>query len=66
MQNGGIVFWAPVCHESDLMESVEFLIIGTGMTFPDEDYRYIGTVQDGSLVWHVFQSADEKEGESSE
>lgn len=38
----------------------QFMIVGTGAPLPDsmagrDAFPYVGTVQDGDLVWHVFE-----------
>jgi hypothetical protein len=55
MQRGHACMWALVDTDSDY-ESRNFAIVGTGHDFPDADkFNYIGTVQDGILVWHIFE-----------
>jgi hypothetical protein len=34
----------------------QFITLGTGQPYPlDCDLKFIGTVQQGSLVWHIFE-----------
>lgn len=35
-------------------QKAEFLLVGTGNPFDEGDVKYVGTVQDGGLVWHLF------------
>lgn len=55
LQKGKIVFWA-VIDKAYPEKEVEFLTFGTGgsehAVIPDKGY--IGTVQQGDYVWHVF------------
>jgi hypothetical protein len=37
------------------MEERYFRIYGTGHTMPEACGKYIGTVQQGAFVWHVFE-----------
>lgn len=58
MQNGQPVLWAMVETEDDDMIKREIIIKGTGHDIPDMELnrmRYITTIQDGRLVWHVFE-----------
>lgn len=55
-QGQHICFWALHSSEATLIESKRILRVGTGHPFDDtKEYQYIGTVQDGSLVWHYFE-----------
>ena len=56
IQNGVLCLWARVWSESPL-ESRIFFIIGTGGPFPASNRppKYIGTVQAGVFVWHIFE-----------
>ncbi len=63
--HGGIVFWAMVDDEAG-PERRTYRVFGTGQPIPDDltnarnGSRYLGTVQDGVLVWHVFEQAGKK------
>lgn len=52
----GPCLWARVNTEFSL-EKRTFLIVGTGNPFPESKRPpvYIGTVQQGPFVWHVFE-----------
>ncbi len=57
IQNGQMFnacIWAKVNPENEL-EKRQFVVIGTGHTFDDTNYEYIGTYQDGPFVWHLFE-----------
>lgn len=58
MQNGTPCLWAEVPRGVKSAPSV-FHIYGTDHPLPDDPGTYIGTVQDGSLVWHVYQGGKE-------
>lgn len=53
MQGDKLCLWAMV-RPNDAQASFEILIFGTGHTLPVPYGRYIGTVQQGQFVWHVF------------
>lgn len=54
--HGTPCLWA-IVEPNEEKEDREFLFIGTGHDFDEEDASvYIGTIQDGPLVWHVFES----------
>ena len=53
-QDGEICIWAEVNDELPKVTRT-FKIVMTGEELPDEDLRYIGTVQDGAFVWHLFE-----------
>lgn len=58
MQNGKLCVWVKGMPVKDDAKRVTFYIYGTGLTVDDDDIKeYIGTVQDGSMVWHVFWHA---------
>jgi len=54
-QHGVPCVWAIV--DPDVMKEVRrFRIFGTGHELPGPDKCcYVGTVQDGSFVWHLFE-----------
>lgn len=56
MQNGFLQLWAMVQPDKPL-EQRRFEVFGTGepIELPAES-PYVATVQDGPLVWHVFES----------
>jgi len=55
MQRGVLCLWAEVDPLSTVV-SHAFYIVGTGHQLPDVPYLYyLGSVIDGSLVWHVYQ-----------
>ena len=54
IQNGVLCIWAIVNPENKTTK-VEFEILSTGEQMEQERRRYVGTAQDGALVWHVFQ-----------
>lgn len=56
-QRDSLCLWA-FCDPSAPLKSKKINIYGTGNPVPENPGRYIGTVQmdDGFLVWHVFQS----------
>lgn len=53
IQNGEPHIWALVDTEKP-RKLRSFEIVGTGQP-ADNLGRYVGTVQDGSFVWHVFE-----------
>lgn len=57
-QNGILTLWAIVDTEEFKTEEREISIYATGYTIPDkcDVSNWIGTVQVGSLVWHVFEN----------
>lgn len=52
MQHGEITSWWRVDPEAPT-ERIRFDVVGTGHLVQD-DGRFLGTVQDGSFVWHIF------------
>ena len=59
MQNDVPTIWAlHTDHPEPDYETRKFRIVGTGHQISDDfetKSAYIGTVQDGSLVWHIFE-----------
>jgi len=54
MQDGRIVLWAEV--DPDVAtEPCVFEVFGTGQQMTDTNRQYIGTVQDGPMVWHIYR-----------
>jgi hypothetical protein len=56
MQHGVPCIWFR-CYPRDPLVTRRFVMIGTGWNFSviPNPHKYIGTVQDGSLVWHFFE-----------
>ena len=53
-QNGELAIWAEVDPElPPTTRTIE--IIGTGNPVPDAERRYIATVQESVLVWHIYE-----------
>jgi hypothetical protein len=52
-QHGTYQAWIE-CKESDRLENVEIVVVGTGKTVPDFA-EYINTLQDGPFVWHFYR-----------
>lgn len=55
-QNGNLCLWA-VVNPQKPSESRDVWVVGTGNSMPTEIELYgdyIGTVQQGRFVWHVF------------
>ena len=61
MQGGLPTIWALVQEEAR-DETRTFLVFGTGGPLDDYvlTYPHIATVQDGSLVWHIFEKTTSK------
>lgn len=54
IQSGGVFLWA-VVDPSLPLQRREIEMIGTGNQIPEEERRYISTILDGALVWHIFE-----------
>lgn len=57
-QYGEIMVWVQVNTTAPSYEEIgvrNFVVVGTGHQYDHED-SYIGTVQIGSRVWHVFEA----------
>lgn len=54
LQADAIRLWALVDPDFTTTTMRKFAVIGTGVTF-DFDELFIGTVQTGAFVWHVFE-----------
>ena len=57
--SGNICVWAIVDPEAGIDEKVEYdiLQIGTGWNFSQDELdnmEFIGTVKEGSYIWHIF------------
>jgi hypothetical protein len=56
IKDGGLMLWALVDAETKGAGYRKILIHGTGNPIDDADeMKYIGTVQQNTLVWHVFE-----------
>ncbi len=58
MQDSALVLWALVTPGSNPKSVRRFVVHGTGHPIPHQaSMRYVpvSTVQDGPLVWHVFE-----------
>lgn len=66
MQGDNLCFWGIVPESSMYMLNKEskpedsqycrtFVVVGTGETFNNINMKYIGTVQDGLYIWHLFE-----------
>jgi hypothetical protein len=53
-QLGKLTIWAIVNTELDYVPR-EFQIVGTGEDFVIANRKYIGTAEQGSFVWHLFE-----------
>ncbi len=53
-QNGEIFLWAKI-DDSAIVRKRKFIVFGTGQPFDVVLRKYIGTVQVGIFVWHVFE-----------
>ena len=60
MQNGQLCLWAIVDPKSDVQGGKVISIHGTGHELRESpgQLKFISTVQDGPLVWHVFERID--------
>ena len=57
MQRDNLVMWARLFIDDRSSERF-FAVLPTGarcVQVSDEHYEYINTVQDGDIVWHVFE-----------
>jgi len=54
-QYGQLAMWAD-CDTDQSMSPRKFLVIGTGFNIP-VDATYLGTVKQGSFVWHLLEIA---------
>lgn len=55
MQDGHLTAWALVDPRAE-REGRKFIVTGTGIPIElSNGTQYIGTVQDGVFVWHVFE-----------
>ena len=60
MQNGGLYIWALVDPNETTKVERTFEVVGTGHSFDYNDlkYRFVDTIFDGPLVWHIFEVND--------
>ena len=57
MQEGVPCLWAEIPDPMLLEERRKIVMRCTGQDYAQEKTeRYIGTVQDGSFVWHVYET----------
>lgn len=54
MQHNRITIWAEVFPDNPMVERV-FFVHGTGHSI-NADHDHVGTVLDGSFVWHVYEA----------
>lgn len=54
LQDERICLWAEVTPNAEL-ERRRFHVVGTGWKVPADSFNYIGTVQRGALVWHIYE-----------
>lgn len=54
-QDGRICLWAIVDTEQDEIVYRHILLVGTGHRVLDNAKKFIGTVQQGAFVWHLFE-----------
>lgn len=59
-QDGQLILWAmhDKAQQDDLRER-QIIIVGTGQDFHATDLAYVGTIQAGDFVWHVFATEQE-------
>jgi hypothetical protein len=55
LQDGTICLWAEVIPENPPV-SCSIKLVGTGIAEVEPNDSYIGTVQQGPFVWHVYRS----------
>lgn len=53
-QNGILCIWAEVDTDTPIIKKPMY-IIGTGTGFISEATRYVATVQQDRLVWHIYE-----------
>lgn len=54
IQRGVPTLWA-ICNPNERPTERKFEIIGTGQPFEWCEREFVGTVQNGGVVWHVFE-----------
>lgn len=55
MQGENIHIWEQHNIQTQKLVDRHFKVVGTGHPFDDTGLWYLGTVQQGSYVWHVFE-----------
>ena len=56
-QDNKLCVWV-LLDEDNPLELYEVHIVGTGWLRVQEDWKFLGTVQQGSFVWHAFLVKD--------
>ena len=59
IQNQDICLWFQVDPENEI-EIRSFEIIGTGWEFKDDNLNYIGTINNGLYIWHIYEKINNK------
>lgn len=54
VQNGAVCIWILIDLSEETID-VKFETFGTGWPIDKELKNYVGSVQDGSFVWHIFE-----------
>ena len=54
IQNDHVCMWAEVSPDEPLEER-RFHVIGTGHRMPADAWHYLGTIQQGPFVWHIYE-----------
>jgi hypothetical protein len=54
LQRGLPTIWAEVDTHSHEGETWTVFVLGTGWAVPENAVHHLGTVFDGSFVWHVY------------
>lgn len=54
MQHGELQMWAMVDPSASAKRVIVVTVYGTGHPMPDKPGIFVGSVQDGPYVWHVF------------
>lgn len=59
MQGDTLTAWA-IVHTDSATVTRTFYIVGTGHPLPTPAWssRFLATVQDGALVWHIFDGGE--------
>lgn len=57
-QDGKVTMWAEIERSRPIVERKLYLF-GTGWEIDTEGLSYVGTIQDGIFVWHLYISDDE-------
>jgi hypothetical protein len=60
MQYSKITLWMVETAGESLRQKFYFTVLGTGQKFEQKDCEYLGTVQNGLYVWHIFYNAPVK------